>query len=261
MSSQPNIRIFAEVGMDPWEILEYVGEALVFIGVVGEVFAEWREPHRDTMAKASSVVLVVGLALSLAALIGTNEYFNTTIAGLNLKSSQANERAAKSESAANDSKAESLKLGIELEKQEQRAATAEKDLLELQNTLADRSLTDAQVEKMVKILKPFAGQQFDIVPYWNSPESMGIYKRIGNTLLKAKWEYLPPKGYVSNPPGLIGVKVYINSDIDELNKKAAESLVRILNDDHIQCGWFPASPSVNSGVGKDAISISVGTKR
>ena len=88
--------------MDPWEILEYVGEMLVFAGVVGEVFAEWREPHRQRLGRVSSILLVVGLALSLAALIGTNEHFNSTIAGLNSqaaessrKAGEANERAAK----------------------------------------------------------------------------------------------------------------------------------------------------------------------
>lgn len=66
----------------------------MFFGVVGEVFAEWKEPHRKKLAKASSVVLIVGLALSLAALIGTNEHFNGRIAQLNLQASQAIERAA-----------------------------------------------------------------------------------------------------------------------------------------------------------------------
>ena len=80
-----------------WEVAEYIGESLVFIGVIGEICAEWQEPHKDRLAKASSLVLIVGLAISLAALIGTNESFNGTIASLNLKAEEAGERAAKDE--------------------------------------------------------------------------------------------------------------------------------------------------------------------
>lgn len=76
--------------MNLWEVVEYVGETLVFIGVVGEVYAEWTEPHRKKLGKASSIVLVIGLGMSLAALIGTNEYFNDTIADLNNQAAQSN---------------------------------------------------------------------------------------------------------------------------------------------------------------------------
>ena len=54
-----------------WEILEYLGEFLVFIGVVFEVVAEWKEPHRARMGRIASLILIAGLAISLAALVGT----------------------------------------------------------------------------------------------------------------------------------------------------------------------------------------------
>ena len=86
-----------------WEFLEYLGEGMVFIGVVGEVLTERElilkenKEKRESVESVSSWVLVVGLAISLAALIGTNEYFNGTIASLNLQAKQATERAAKDE--------------------------------------------------------------------------------------------------------------------------------------------------------------------
>lgn len=85
----------AEARMVPWELLEYVGEALVFIGVVGEVFAGWREPEHKGLERLSSLVLIIGLALSLASLKGTNARFNFTIATLNKEASDADERAAR----------------------------------------------------------------------------------------------------------------------------------------------------------------------
>lgn len=79
---------------DFWEVFEYIVETLVFIGVVGEVYADWSEPERKGLGKLSSIVLVLGLASALAALIGTNEHFSGTIAGLSLQAATANERSA-----------------------------------------------------------------------------------------------------------------------------------------------------------------------
>jgi hypothetical protein len=125
--------------MDLWEIVEYVGETLVFIGVVGEVFAEWREPHRNELGKASSIVLVIGLALSLAALIGTNEYFNGTIATLKYAAGLANERAEGAELAdtqlridLENAKKETKAKELDLAAEQRKVAEAQKDLLEAQ---------------------------------------------------------------------------------------------------------------------------------
>ncbi len=85
------------------EPLEYLGEILVFIGVVGEVLTERNlvlkgaAEKRDAVEGVSSWILAVGLAISLAALIRTNGYFNRTIASLNLQAKQAGERAAQDE--------------------------------------------------------------------------------------------------------------------------------------------------------------------
>jgi hypothetical protein len=86
-----------------WEPLEYLGEILVFVGVVGEVLTERKlilkedEERRDVVEGFASWILVAGLAISLAALIGTNAYFNGTIAALNLQAEKAAERAAQNE--------------------------------------------------------------------------------------------------------------------------------------------------------------------
>lgn len=142
--------------MGLWEALEYVGESLVLLGVVGEVFSDWREGNR--LAKVSSLVLMLGLALSLAALRRTNEYFNETIAGLNLKASQANERAKKDEADEAVVKSGTFKLGIELEnakadteKLTKRAAEANRAAdqeriasLRLEKEIAPRRIGDAQ---------------------------------------------------------------------------------------------------------------------
>jgi hypothetical protein len=141
IASQPKICILTEVRM--WELLEYVGETLVFFGVVGEVFAEWREPHRKRLAKASSIVLVIGLALSLASLIETNEYFNSTIADLNLKASQADAK-----STANEAEAAT---------QRDRADKDEKDLLTLQHASLPRAI---DIKGIRSSMEKFSGMRF-----------------------------------------------------------------------------------------------------
>jgi hypothetical protein len=155
--------------MDLWEILEYVGETLVFLGVVGEVFAEWREPERKRLAKALSVILVVSLAASLAALIGTNEYFNGTIANLNLKASQANAASSKNE--------------VEAARQRDRADEDEKELTELQKDSLPRAIDVARVASK---LKGFAGTRFDIITMteWEPGHTAALIRA---SLLKARW--------------------------------------------------------------------------
>jgi hypothetical protein len=84
-----------------WEPLEYFGETLVFLGVVGAVLAERKlilknnELRRDALEGFASWVLIVGLAISLGALVGTNEHFNSTIADLNNQAARSNDRAAR----------------------------------------------------------------------------------------------------------------------------------------------------------------------
>lgn len=175
-----------------WELLEYFGEVLVFIGVVGEVFAEWREPERKKLAKSSSIVLVIGLALSLAALKGTNEHFTGTIADLRLKTSQANERATRNESIADGLKKDNLALEIELGKQEQQtsearteAAKAQIDLAKLE---APRKLTEAQQRDLIGELKPFSGTPIIVNFSLIDREAYNIGEQLLVVLQKAGWK-------------------------------------------------------------------------
>src|ERR1700722_1260246 len=144
---------------DLWDILEYVGETLVFFGVVGEVFAEWKEPHRTKLGRVSSLVLVAGLALSLSALIATNESFDHKIAELNLKAAGANERAETAEktakgyeaqiSAANDRAAANEKVSSRLTED---AEDERMERIKLDAQLRQRHLSKKQYDSLIKAL-------------------------------------------------------------------------------------------------------------
>jgi hypothetical protein len=122
--------------MGLWEVLEYVGEALVFIGVVGEVFAGWTEPECKRLEKISSITLVIGLALSLAALIETNESFNRTIADLNVQAARSNQLAGAAQLDAANARKETAQLQKDTQGLKTDADTAKRDMVKAQLELA-----------------------------------------------------------------------------------------------------------------------------
>jgi hypothetical protein len=80
-------------------------------------------------------------------------------------------------------------------RQQSRIESQQATIISLQNRLAARSLTDAQVVDIIEQLKPFAGQHFDIVTYWRNPESVAVTNRIYAALISAGWLYdKPPSG-------------------------------------------------------------------
>jgi hypothetical protein len=169
--------------MDHWEILEYVGEALVFIGVVGEVFAEWQEPERKRVAKVSSIVLIIGLALSLAALIGTNEHFNGTIAKLNSQAAESNEKAGDANERAAKAQLEAARLRIEADELQQKVLNqGPRDLL----------LYGKREEDFMNAIRQFKGQKVQVRRcIFNNNEVQDTAERITVLFENAEWIVSP----------------------------------------------------------------------
>jgi hypothetical protein len=118
-------------------------------------------------------------------------------------------------------------LEVEASKQQERAATAEKSLLELQQTLADRSLTDEQLKKIGDSLSVFSGQEYTVTAYWDSKESLNIANRIHEALQLAHWKYLADGSKSMMFGGVVGVKVWHHPDADENTKRAAQTLIDV----------------------------------
>jgi hypothetical protein len=116
-----------------------------------------------------------------------------------------------------------------LGKQQERAANAESALLELQQRLADRTLTDAQLNEVVESLKPFSGQEFDMTPFWDNKESVSIGNRIVFALEKSGWAFIKPEYQRAILGGLVGIKVIVDPTSGAKTKKAADSLVSTLS--------------------------------
>jgi hypothetical protein len=169
-----------------WEWAEYVGEGLVVIGCIGEVLADFGEDflgrkHSKRLERLSSVILIVGLLLSLKALMRTNELSGSVIGGLGEKSQAAEQKADTAErkaqtalqdsstasSRANDAKevagqaqktaagakkeADSFEMGIASAKEQ--AAKAESSLAEANSRLAASLREVARHEQEIKDIR------------------------------------------------------------------------------------------------------------
>lgn len=170
---------------------------------------------------------------------------------------------ADARSAETTEKAESFRLDIA--SANERAVTANRIAegerlarVKIEERLANRTLTDAQVAVMVDKLKVFTGQEFEITAYWDHKESLAIANRTYSTLLLAGWKFIKPENGSFLMGGVSGVFVYPHPDADELTKKAAASLVSGLSHEGIaaEIKWQNAinNPKHNK------IHINVGTK-
>jgi hypothetical protein len=87
--------------LNRWELAEYIGAAVVFLGVLGEYLAEFHvfqhkedEKRRRKVTRWSTLALLGGLALELLGLVRTSQLYRVEIAEANKAAALANERAA-----------------------------------------------------------------------------------------------------------------------------------------------------------------------
>jgi hypothetical protein len=110
-----------------------------------------------------------------------------------------------------------------------RAARAEAEIARLTARFADRSLTDMQVRDMGNILVRFAGQEWDVVAYWDMHECMALTNRIYQVLETARWKHTPPTLWHGLMGGVEGVNVGRHPESDTRVTEAADALVQALN--------------------------------
>jgi len=141
----------------------------------------------------------------------------------------------------------------------ERASNAEKEAVGLKQRFADRTLTDAQVMEIAGKLKPFPGQEFDFVVYWQLKEPMAIANRIFSALNLAGWTYIKPPSGSMLVVGVAGVTASVDPKSDQRTRKAAEALVSALNAGGIEARSMDDSFANNPKQNK--ILIAVGTKQ
>jgi hypothetical protein len=217
-----------------WELVEYIAEAFVILGCVGEFVAEFttwlpKEPidRRPQCGRLSLLVLIAALAVELTALVGTNILSAKLMALLELQAAQANERAAQA-----NERTEKLRVA-----------------------LADRDLSPEQQRKIGEACVKFTGQTVQLRSYPNDLEAARLI-----VALKAAFE---PRIHVADRTGeltatwgdpdmVLGIHVVPS----QRSPGFAQALVTMLRTD----GRLTVADLPAYGSGSDTTDILVGMK-
>lgn len=237
---------------DKWKKHLKIFEMCVIIGVAGELLADGGiflfSSHLQMIADAEIVELTKEAGDARTSAKGA-------AAAARFAKEQSDKAVASATSAlslARDARKEADSFKKAIVSAKEAAARAE-------SKLADRVLTDEQVQSIAKKLKIFGGQTYTVTAYWESKESLGIANRIHASLHLAGWSYSPEGSKSMMLGGVIGVFVYRHPDADESTKQAADSLVSALNVEGIEAALRLQNPTNNPK--HNTINFSVGSKR
>jgi hypothetical protein len=181
--------------------------------------------------------------------------------GKKLADAQTNLINAKDAQLARDLKSKDLEISTLNE----RTAKAE---LALAQYKAPRDLTPEQQEKLLAVLRPFAGQSFACASF-PDPESLALLRLLDTLAKSSGWKRVPSQ--IERPGGVLmevagetaatifdsGVDAYIAPD-DQESVPAQMAFCSALRDDGIQCETH-RTPQL-AGKRPKAITISVGKK-
>jgi hypothetical protein len=250
------------------EFWSSVGYWILVAGLVGDIVVLVVPKHRERLEKVLAafftVVIILGVAIehradaAISVLVSQAQgKTGLQIAQLNKDAEDARKSAAQAEERAAKAEAHLAESNERAAKANARAADAERETERLKQRFADRKLTDAQAKKMTDKLRSFAGQEFDVTPYWETKESMGIANRIVDVLVRAGWKYTPPKQSGMMLGGVTGVLVYVHPSAPVSVRNAADALVSILNNQDIVSEIRQQNPANPLDV---KLHLNVGTK-
>jgi len=259
--------------------LAAIGLLIIVVGIVAETYCEGRVSDIDALLRAhesDKITAAEDEAASATKNAGAAA-FNAQIAKDSAKQAGIDAGTAKNLAAgarteadaferkiesANKTAAASAQVAAEAEshlaESLERAVSAEKEALQLKKQLADRTLSDKQVELIAGKLGKYGGQEYDVTAYWDSPESVGIANRVHLALQSAQWKFLPMTAWRALMGGLVGIKVDVHPNADDSTLKAARDLTLALQAEGLEAKLEmenPKNPKSN------AISLSVGSKR
>lgn len=132
---------------------------------------------------------------------------------------------------------------------------------ELAKYRAPRWLTEPQAQEIIDKVRPFGPQLFEIIPYWDAKESLGIAQRIADILTRPVpgWKLEQPKSATMLLGGIVGVQVWMHPAADEDTRQAADALVSALNAAGIET--ILKVQNAKNNPKNDKIVLNVGTKQ
>lgn len=225
-------------------IIHSVGAIMVVVGIAGELVFETRTfivEDRETANLAETAGDAKQSALDAAAAAG-NAVQSLVIVGA--AAGELDKRLSTS----------SQKIAA----LEDTVAKAELEVEQLKGQLADRTLSDKQVEAIAGKLAKYAGQEYNVTAYWDSPESVGIANRVHLALQKAHWKFLPMTAWRGLMGGLVGIKIAVHPNADDPTLKAAQDLALALQAQGLEAKEEMENPK---DAKSNTISLSVGSKR
>ena len=170
---------------------------------------------------------------------------------------RAKEGIANAEARSLEASAEVSRLRVTVANAETARAKAEKALLELQQRLADRVITDAAATRIIARIRKYKDREFDVVTYWDDREPLAIANRVADVLIAAGWKLDQPKTWRGLLGGTTGILVYFHPEASPEAKQAAEALVSALN----SVGLSAVIREQNDpGHPSEKINLNVGTK-
>jgi ribosomal 50S subunit-associated protein YjgA (DUF615 family) len=137
------------------------------------------------------------------------------------------------------------------------AETAKATAQKLEQRLADRVLTDAQLSAIADRLRAFSAQEYQITTFWNLKEPVAIANRIHKSLIAAGWLFKKPEPPTFLLEPMAGIRVWVHPAAEERTKQAANALVSVLSEQgmaaELRHNNAPQKPD-------NIINIQVGTK-
>jgi hypothetical protein len=120
-------------------------------------------------------------------------------------------------------------------------------------------LTDAQLATIAATLKPFAGQQYELLTYWQEREPANFRNRINEVLVASGWKPIPPVAsgtFKTMLPGFEGIWIFVHPKATSQTTKAASLLAQALNSERIEALTSERLNDSNEGI----LEIAVGAK-
>ena len=165
-------------------------------------------------------------ATGLAALAGAVSVMSAFVAGIvGYQVADVVQKENEVKIADSNARAESAKLSSA----EANARAAEANLA-LEKFKAPRFLSTQEIQLIVSRVSKFAGQEYEVTPYWDSKESLDFSNQLHESLTTAGWKYLPHGSGSMLFAGTAGVQVWVHPNADISVKNAADSLVSTLNE-------------------------------
>jgi hypothetical protein len=176
--------------------------------------------------------------------------FDNDLTGAKLELGKQQERAANAERSAADAKSTAEKFQLEIAEANARAAEAQ---LALERLKAPRILNDTQVKAIAALLKEYPGQEYELEAV-NDREPLSLAQGIITAVNHAGWKRENVGGFLM---GFLGLRVAVQANALARTKEAAHSLTSALRQQGLTAEFEENSDSSNTPNG---IRIVVGNR-